>query len=52
MHTPYIFQVLHADTVHMNLLSNGYKYIVHGQYGLLSWMKSRALKKENAKSIG
>jgi len=24
--------MLHADTIHMNLLSNGYKYIVHSQY--------------------
>jgi len=51
-HTPSIFQVLHADTVHMNLPSNGCKYIVHGQCGLSSWMESRALREENAKSIG
>jgi len=35
-HTPSIFQVLHADTVHINLPSNGCKYIVHGRCGLLS----------------
>jgi len=28
IYIPSIFQVLHADTVHMNLPSNGYKYIV------------------------
>ena len=52
MHTPSIFQVLHADTVHMNLPSNRCKYIVYGQCGLSLWMESRALREENAKSIG
>ena len=33
-HTPSIFQILHADTVHMNPPSNGCKYIVHGRCGL------------------
>ena len=51
-HTPSIFQVLYADTVHMNPPSNRYKYIVHGQCRLSSWMESRALREENAKSIG
>ena len=51
-HTPSIFQVLHVDTVHMNLPSNRYKYIiVHDQCDLLLWMESRVLKEENAKSI-
>jgi len=36
MHTPSIFQVLHTDTVHMNLPPNGCKYIVHGKCRLLS----------------
>ena len=36
----------------MNLPSNSCKYIVHGRYGLLSWMKAKALKEENARSIG
>jgi len=51
-YTPSIFQVLHADTVHMNPPSNGCKYIVHGQCSLSSWIESRALREENAKSIG
>jgi len=36
----------------MNPPSNGCKYIVHGWYGLSLWIESRALKEENAKSIG
>jgi len=51
-HTPSIFQVLHADTVYMNPPSNCCKYIVHGRCGLLSWMEAKALKEENARSIG
>ena len=35
-HTLSIFQVLHADTVHMNPPSNGCKYIVHGRCELSS----------------
>ena len=35
-HTLLIFQVLHANTVHMNPPSNGCKYIVHGRCGLSS----------------
>jgi len=49
---PSIFQVLHADTVHMNSPSNRCKYIVHGQCKLSLWMESRALREENTKSIG
>ena len=52
MHTLSIFQVLHADTVHMNPPSNRCKYIVHGRCRLSSWMESRALREENTKSIG
>ncbi|KAF7777764.1 hypothetical protein Agabi119p4_3836 [Agaricus bisporus var. burnettii] len=51
-HTPSIFQVLHADTVHMTPASNGCKYIVHGRCSLSSWMEARALRKEDARSIG
>lgn len=51
-HTPSIFQVLHADTVHMSPPSNGCKYIVHGRCALSSWMEARALRTEDAKSIG
>ena len=42
-HTPSIFQVLPADTVHITPPSNGCKYIVHGRCGLLSWMEAKAL---------
>ena len=51
-HTPSIFQVLHADTVHMTSPSNGCRYIVHSRYGLSSWMEVKALRQENAKAIG
>jgi len=50
-HTPSIFQVLHADTVHMTPPSNGCRYIVHGRCGLSSWMEAKALRQENAKAI-
>ena len=51
-HTLSIFQVLHVNTVHMNLPSNGCKYIVYERCGLFSWMEAKALKEENARSIG
>src|SRR5262249_8354786 len=51
-HTRSIFQVLHADTVHMTPSSNGCKYIVHGRCALSSWMEAKALRKEDARSIG
>jgi len=35
-HTPSIFQVLYADTVHMTPPSNGCRYIVHSRCGLSS----------------
>lgn len=51
-HTPSIFQVLHADTMHISPSSNGCSYLVHGRCALSSWMEARALRKENAKAIG
>ena len=51
-HTPSLFQVLHADTIHVSPPSNGCSYIVHGRCALSSWMEARALRKENAKAIG
>jgi hypothetical protein len=51
-HTPSLFQTLHADTLHMTPPSNGCSYIVHGRCALSSWMEARALRKENAQSIG
>jgi hypothetical protein len=49
--TPSIFQVLHADTMHMPM-SNRKKYFVHGRCHVTSWMEGRALQKETAKAIG
>lgn len=43
-HTPSIFQILHADTVHISTPSNGCKHIVHGRCALSSWMEARALR--------
>ena len=51
-HTPSIFQTIHVDTIHMAPASNGHKYIVHGRDHLSSWAEARALKNENAESIG
>ena len=50
-HTPSIFQVLHADTMHMTPKSNGCGHIVHGRCGMTSWMEGRAVKNENGKTI-
>jgi len=51
-HTPSIFEVLHADVMHMTPASNGHKYIAHGRDGLMSWAEARALKQENGRAIG
>ena len=50
-HTLSIFQVLHADSMHMSPKSNGCGYIIHGQCGMTSWMEGRAVKTENGKTI-
>jgi hypothetical protein len=50
-HTPSIFQVLHADTMHMSPKSNGCGHIIHGRCGMTSWMEGRAVKEENGKTI-
>ena len=50
-HTPSIFQVLHADTMHMTPKSNGCKYIVHGRCGLSSWAEGRPLREEKARAV-
>ncbi|KXN89217.1 Pro-Pol polyprotein, partial [Leucoagaricus sp. SymC.cos] len=52
MHTPSLFQVLHADIVHISPPSNGCSYVVHGRCGLSSWMEACALRKENMQTIG
>lgn len=51
-HTPSIFQVLHADTMHMTPKSNGCGYIVHGRDALTSYPEARAIRQEDARSIG
>jgi hypothetical protein len=50
-HTPSIFQVLHADTMHMTPKSNGCSHIIHGRCGMTSWMEGRAVREENGKTI-
>ena len=50
-HTPSIFEILHADIMHMSPASNGCKYIVHGRDNLTSWAEGRALRDEKARSI-
>jgi hypothetical protein len=50
-HTPSIFQVLHADTMHMSPKSNGCSYILHGRCGMTSWMEGRAVREESGKVI-
>jgi hypothetical protein len=50
-HTPSIFEVLHADIMHMTPASNGCKYIGHGRDGLTSWAEARGLRDEKARSI-
>jgi hypothetical protein len=51
-HTPSIFEVLHADIMHMTPESNGHKYIAHGRDGLMSWVEARALRKETGRTVG
>ena len=50
--TPSIFQVLHADVMHMTPASNGCKYIVHGRCALTSWAEGKPLREDNGASIG
>ena len=50
-HTPSIFQVLHADTMHMSPESNGCGHILHRRYEMTSWMEGRAVRDENSKTI-
>ena len=50
-HTPSLFQVLHADTMHMTPKSNGCGNIAHGRCGMTSWAEGRPLRDENGKAI-
>ena len=49
--TPGLFEVMHADIMHMTPASNGCKYIVQGREAVVSWVEGRALKDEKARSI-
>jgi hypothetical protein len=49
--TPGLFEVIHADIMHMSPASNGCKYIVHGREAVTSWPEARALRDEKARTI-
>ena len=51
-HTPSIFQVLHADSMHMTPKSNGCGHIVHGRCGMISWVEGHAVRDETGRTIG
>ena len=51
-HTPSIFQVLHADTMHMSPKSNGCGYILHGRCAMTSWMEGRPTRDEKGRTVG
>src|SRR5271169_6392211 len=51
-HTPSLFQVLHADSMHMSPRSNGCGHIAHGRCGMTSWMEGRPLSQETGRSVG
>lgn len=50
-YTPSIFEILHADIMHMTPASNGCKLIVHGRCRYTSWPEARAIKDEKARTI-
>ena len=50
-HTPSIFQMLQADTMHMTPKSNGCSYILHGCCAMTSWMEGCPVRDEKAKTI-
>ena len=50
-YTPSIFEILHADIMHMTPASNGHKLIAHGRCRYTSWAEARALRDEKARSI-
>lgn len=49
--TPGLFEVMHADIMHMSPASNGCKYIIQGRESVVSWVEGRALRDEKARSI-
>ncbi len=50
--TPFVFQVLHADTIHLPKASSGHKYIIHSWCTLTSWIEGRTLANKMAQAIG
>jgi len=49
--TPGLFEVMHADIMHMTPASNGCKYIIQGREAVVSWVEARALRDEKARTI-
>ena len=50
--TPSLFQKIHVDTFKMSPASNGCTNVVHGRCALSSWSEARALRQENARTLG
>ena len=52
MHMLSLFQKVHVNTFKVSPASNGCTNVVHGHCALLSWSEARALKVENARTLG
>ena len=50
-HTLLIFQVLHADTMHMTLKSNRCRYILHGWCEMILWMEGHLARDEKGQTV-
>ena len=46
--TPGLFEVMHADVMHMTPASNGCKYIIQGREAVTSWVEGHALRDKKA----
>ena len=51
-HTPSLFQKVHVDVMKVSPESNGCTNVVHGRCALSSWSEARALRAENARTLG
>ena len=49
--TPGLFEVMHADIMHMTPASNGFKYVIQGREAVVSWVEGRAIRDEKARTI-
>lgn len=49
--TPGLFEMMHADIMHMTPASNGCKYVIQGREAVISWVEGRALRDEKARTI-